>query len=112
MALMNCEIYVLNRLQKLEGENENLKENLQELTKTAEELKKLKETLIKQGQIKTYSYSGKQYIYIGSIECDSYNREERDAFDFLTSIIDFKNGEDQEENQEEVKEGDQAYDDI
>ena len=54
MALMNCEIYVLNRLQKLEEENENLKENLQELIKTAEELKKLKEILIKLGKIKTY----------------------------------------------------------
>jgi len=108
MALMNCEIYVLNRLQKLEEENENLMENLQELTKAAEELEKIKEILIKQSKIKTYSYSGKQYIYIGSIESDSYNREERDAFDFLTSIIDFKN----EENQEEVKEGDHANDDI
>lgn len=105
MALMNCEIYVLNRLQKLEEENENLKENLQELTKTAEELKKIKEILIKQSKIKSY-YPGKQYIYISSIECDSYNREERDAFDFLTSIIDFKN----EEDQEEVKKGDQAND--
>lgn len=111
MALMNCEIYVLNRLQKLEEENENLKENLQELTKTAEELKKIKEILFEQSKIKEY-YSGKQYIYISSIECDSYNREERDAFDFLTSIIDFKNEKDQEENQEEVKEGDQANDDI
>lgn len=102
--MKNLEEYAVERIEKLEAQNERQKENLgylsNELGMLNDKLTKLKDVLERRGMVKFSTYSdGRPYVWFENIDCSEYNEKEREDYEFLISVLDLR-----KEGQEEEKE--------